>query len=234
MTVSVTKHYEDLCDMPQCICALAIVAMFLKNDLLTTDGKPYITGEVQSVTETGSGGVDVVIEYDDATMPLDGPYGDPIEVSFGDEGTACNPDCLMECEWLAKAILLVGASTSLINRSYKILEPGAPVVDGAFDIPRIPFASGLLVAGCSLSCFEYDIDTEADFVVSVGAQVVAIGSGNLASQLQLALVSPLIAFDAKPVLTITNLVNNGYSAVAEGLVLEFTGIPRTGRAGSRW
>lgn len=224
MTQQVTKHYEALCDMPRCICPAMPVAMFLKNGLLTTDAKPYIEGVVISVTEDGSGGIDVVISYDDTTMPTEEET--LVVVSFGDEGTACDPDCLDECSWLSKVLSLQATGSSrIINRFYQLFGPDEDVTTGVFDIARIPFPTGFRLTDVRLTCYTYDINTTLDVTLQVGADLKAHATGQaLGAQVALTIDAALLPYDGKPVLTIPGLTNGVYGMAAKGLVLELIGI----------
>lgn len=227
MLQQVVKHYLALCDMPQCMCVDCSVFIFLKAPTLTTDGLPYFMGTVREIEELSSGGVDVTIEYDDATLPL--VEGDPMEVTFPSvsvEGSVCDPDCAGPCDWLTKVQRMMESALpgGLINRHYQVYDPDESAANGVFDLPRIPFVPGYRLTDVRVTCFTYDINTTCTIQLKVGSTVKAQFTGNLAQQRQLTILSTDLANDALPQLHITSLVNGVYGLDAQGLVIELIGI----------
>lgn len=226
MTQLVTKHYADACDMPACMCVGCDVYLFLRGVLLTTDGLPYLMGEVVSITDAVSGGVDVVISYDDTTVPVTDPE---FEGSFDPDAdpTLCDPDCAEECDWVTKVKRMMDSALpgGLFLLQYTIYDIDADVANGIFPVPRIPFPAGFRLTDARLTCYEYDINTELTVQLKVGATVKAqYVTGNLAQQRQMTIVSADCLNDALPELHITGLVNTAYGLAAKGLVLHLFGI----------
>ena len=220
------KHYANQCDMPSCICVDGPVVMFLKNDRLTTDGKPYFPGTVTTITLLTTGGVDVTVQYNDATLPL--VLGVPIEVIFplAEDATVCDPDCADECDWFAKIRRMLDAEGTggLLNRWYIAFTSAQDVANGVFEIPRIPFEPGFRLTDVRLTCFNYDINTTGTFEVKVGATVIAEFVGNLAQQRQMTILVPDLLNDEMPELHCSGVANGVYGLAAAGLVVEFIGI----------
>jgi hypothetical protein len=226
---NVTKHYNSACDMPNCICPNASVFLWMQRQLLTTNGFPYFMGTVTTVTEVPSGGFDVVINYDDALLPNDPSTGQKLVPDFpssASAGTVCDPDCNTDCSWVTRMlqVLHAGSSGGVISRSYLVFGQNQDVANGAFDIPRIPFLTGYRLTDVRITCFGYDTNTSAAFLLKVGAVVYASYTGNLSGQKQLAIAHPVIAYDEMPLLQISGLVNGVYGQSAKGLVLELIGI----------
>lgn len=226
-TKNAVKHYPALCDMPQCMCVDCEVKVFLKGDQLTTDGLPYFEGIVTSIEELSTGGIDVTIQYDDATLPL--VEGDPLEVEFSSTsaaGNVCDPDCAGECDWLTKVIRLIQSALpgGLINRHYQLYASGVEVENGVFPVPRIPFVPGYRLTDVRLTCYLYDINTTGTFRLKRGATVIAEFIGSLAQQRQMTILVDDLLNDELPELHITGLTNGVYGVEAEGLVLELIGI----------
>lgn len=220
------KHYEAQCDMPSCICVDGPVVMFLKDDRLTTDGKPYLPGTVTVINILTTGGVDVTVQYDDTTLPL--VDGDPILIVFpvSEDATACDPDCSDECDWFTKVRRMLDAEGTggLLNRWYIAYLSNQDVANGSFDIPRIPFEPGFRLTDLRLTCSTYDINTTGTFRIKVGATTVAEFIGNLAQQRQMTILVPDLLNDEMPELHITGVANGVYGLAAAGLVVEFIGI----------
>lgn len=226
---NVVKHYADNCDMPQCMCVACPVFIFLKDDRLTTGGLPYIMGTVVSIEEVSSGGVDVTIQYDDATLPLVGDPAAKLEIEFPSasaEGTACNPDCAGECDWVTKVqrMLESASPVSLLTRHYILFTDEQDVANGSFLLPRIPFVPGLRLSDVRITCFTYDINTSGTFQLKVGATVKAEYVGNLAQQRQFTILGADLLNDVLPEFTISGLTNGVYGLAAAGLVVEIMGI----------
>lgn len=219
-------HYTADCDMPACMCVDCDVFVHLKGDLLTTDGLPYIMATVVSIIAAASGGIDVTLHYDNATLPVDG--SDPIDLVFGsgEDANACDPDCAGNCDWMTKVKRMIESALpgGLINRHYQLYVDGETVENGAFLLPRIPFEPGFRLTDVRITCFVYDINTEGTFQLKVGASVKAEFIGNLAQQRQLTILVPDLANDALPELHITGLTNGVYGLAAEGFVIELIGI----------
>lgn len=229
MILTATKHYEALCDMPSCICVDCEVYLFINRtlDLLTTDGKPYIIGTVISITEVPSGGLDVVISYDDSTLPENPATGETLVVTFptgAQDGTVCDPACKTGCDWVTLMLSIVGNAVGVINKEYLIYAFNQHVVDGASYLPRICFPNGFLLTDVRISCTTYDINTTADFTLKIGSTTIASYSGNLSAQKQFTLLQPLMGYDELPDFRIDNLTNGVYGDFAEGLVLELIGV----------
>lgn len=226
---TVEVHYAEACDMPQCMCEGCTVRIFLRGELLTTDGLPYIDAVVESIEDAASGGKDITLTYDDATLPLDA--GDPIELVFEGEGaTACLPDCLEECDWVWKTQRMIESALpgGLFYLQYRIFEIDEDVANGTFYLPRISFDPGFRLTDVRLTCHEYDINTELAAELRVGATVKAqYGTGpvgNLGQQRQMTIVSADCLNDVLPALHITGLTNTSYGLSAKGLVLHIRGI----------
>lgn len=224
---NVIKHYESACDMPPCMCVDCPVFIFLKGDLLTTGGLPYLMGTVTAIEDAASGGIDVTIQYDDTTLPLDGE--DKLVIIFPSasaEGTACNPDCAGECDWVTKVqrMLESASPVSLLSRHYILFSDIQEVANGSFLLPRIPFLPGMRLSDVRITCFVYDINTTATFQLKVGATVKAEFIGNLAMQRQFNILSADLLNDVLPELHITGLANGVYGLAATGLVIELMGI----------
>lgn len=220
------KHYADQCDMPSCICVDGPVVVFLRGDLLTTDGKPYFPGTVTLIDILTTGGVDVTIQYDDSTLPI--VEGEPMEVIFpvSDDATVCDPDCAAECDWFTKVRRMLDAEGTggLLNRWYILYESNEDVANGTFEIPRIPFEPGFRITDLRITCFVYDLNTTGTFTLKVGATNIAQFVGNLAQQRQMTILVTDLLNDELPELHITGLTNGVYGLAAAGLVLEFIGI----------
>lgn len=219
--------YDEVCNMPECMCANCPIFIFLRNGALTSDGKPYIIGTITLINQLSTGGIEITFTYDDATLPVVGE--DPIEITFGVDGTACDPDCGSDCSWLVKmlAVLDTAAISGLQNRHYILFPEGEPVEDGTFQLPRIPFSpGGLRLTTVRITCFDYNANTQGTFNLKVGATIIASFTGTLAEQRVLALVPGLetIAYDAKPVLECIDVEQVVYEAFALGLVVELIGV----------
>lgn len=229
MTETATKHYDALCDMPNCMCVACEVYLFLTRGLVTTTSQPYIIGTVVSITEVPSGGVDVVISYDNSILPDDPDTGETVVITFGtgaSDGTACDPDCKSDCAWVDKVIALIGPNSSggVISRDYQIFGETEEVADTAPQIPKIPFPTGFKVTGVWLTCYAYDPDTTGKFHLLVNTTLYATYEGNLSGVKALTILHDTIPQDAEIVLQITNVVNGVYGAAAKGLVIEFLGV----------
>lgn len=226
---NVVKHYASTCDMPQCMCEGCEVFIFLKDDQLTTSGLPYIMGTVTAIVNASSGGVDVTVQYSDLLLPLVGDPPAKLEIIFPSasiEGTACNPDCAGECDWITKVKRMLESATenTLLQRHYILFNDEQDVANGSFLLPRIPFLPGMRLSDVRLTCFTYDINTTGTFRLKVGSSVKAQFIGNLAQQRQFTILSADLLNDVLPELTITGLTNGVYGQAAVGLVIELMGI----------
>lgn len=216
--------------MPQCMCVDCDILIFLRNGALTSDGKPYIVGHVTQVLQLSSGGIQVTFTYDDATLPTEEIDEEdvPIEISFGEDGTACDPDCFTDCSWASKVLSLLENATiaGLQNRHYILYQDDEPVADGSFNLPRIPFTPGFRLTSVRITCFTYNANTEGTFNLKVGATTIASFEGTLEEQRVLVLVPglELIAYDAMPVLECVDVAQTVYEAFALGLVIELIGV----------
>lgn len=227
-TQIVTKHYADACDMPNCMCEGCDVFLFLRGELLTTDGLPYLMGVVQTITDAASGGIDVVIAFDDTTKPVTDPV---FEGSFDPDAdpTLCDPDCAEECDWLTKVKRMLDSALpgGLFLLQYVLFDIDVPVANGIFPLPRISNSPGFRLTDVRLTCHEYDINTELTAQLKVGATVKAqYNAGNLAQQRQMTIVSADCLNDVLPELHITGLTNTAYGLSAKGLVLHLYGIKK--------
>lgn len=226
MLQTAEKHYLALCDMPQCMCVGCTVFIFFKDPDLSTDGLPYIMGTVTAIEELTSGGVDVTIQYDDATLPVTDPEFEVIFPGVAEEGTVCDPDCGGVCDWVTKVKRMIESALpgGLINRHYQLYTSEEDVANGVFLLPRIPFVPGYRLTDVRITCFTYDLNTSATFELKVGASVKANFTGTLAQQRQLAILDSDLDNDELPELHITGLTNNVYGLAAAGLVIELIGI----------
>jgi hypothetical protein len=223
---NVVKHYADECDMPSCICVDGAVVIFLLDDELTTDGKPYFPGTVTEIEILTTGGVDITIQYDDATLPL--VEGEPMAVIFppAEDATVCDPDCAEDCDWFTKVRRMMDAEGNggLLSRWYIAYTSEEDVANGVFQIPRIPFDPGFRLTDVRITCFTYDINTTGTFTLKVGATNIAQFVGNLAQQRQMTILVTDLLNDELPELHITGVTNGVYGLAAAGLVLELLGI----------
>ncbi len=220
---TITKHYANPCDKLDCICEGADVALFLAGDVLTTAGKAYVAGIVSSVTALSTGGIDVVIAYDDAPLPVD------FEVSFtvgSTEGTVYDPDCLTPGSWLWKTEKLFGAgqNPAIINRAHPVYLNDEHVADNTFDLARIPFGEGMRLTAVKLTCARYDANTTLTATLKVGSTVIASYTGTLARIRAMEIAVNDLLEDEKPTLYVTDVESVIYSDGALGLVLELIGI----------
>lgn len=221
------KHYLALCDMPQCMCAPCPVYIFLKDPELTTDGLPYFMGNVTLIDALASGGVDVTISYDDATLPLDG--ADPIEVIFpgvAEVGTVCDPDCAGPCDWVTKVTRMLESALpgGLQHLQYRMYDVDEDVANGVFPLPRIAYQPGFRMTSVRITCHLYDINTTLTVELKVGATVHATFTGNLAMQRGLTIIDVDLDNDELPELHITGLANGVYGLAAAGFVIDIFGI----------
>ena len=219
----ITKHYASPCSKPDCICVDADVVFFIRGNTLATDGKPYILGMVTSVTALTTGGVDVVISYDDGSLPVD------FEMTLDDgvdQGTVCDPDCFNEGSWLWKVNKLIGAgqNPAIINRAHPVYLNTQHVVNNTFDLARIPFDQGLRLTALKITCARYDVNTTLTATLKVGSTVIGSYTGNLAHMRGLTIAATDLAPDAKPTLYISDVASTIYDDGALGLVLEMIGI----------
>lgn len=225
MLQTVTKHYTEACDMPQCMCEGCDVYLFLRGELLTADGLPFLMGTVVSITDAVSGGIDVAINYSDITAPVTDPE---FVGSFApdEDPTLCDPDCAGECDWVTKVKRMLESSLpgGLFLLQYAIYDIDDDVANGIFPIPRIPFVPGFRLTDVRITCHEYDINTLATFRLKVGSTVKAQITQDLRKQRVLTIVSADCLNDVLPELHITGLTNTAYGHAAKGLVLHLFGI----------
>jgi hypothetical protein len=221
-----TKTYLDACDVPTCMCADAEVVFFLKDDLLTLSGKAYVDGTVVSVTELSTGAVQVVIQYDDADLPdVDGEKLEVIFPGVVAEGTVCDPDCAGECSWVKKVFSVLSSigQGGIINRPYLIYPFSENVIDGQFELPRIPFPTGYRLTSVRLTCRTYDINTTTTVELRIGSTVYAQFIGDLREQRAMNILIPVLPYDQMPELHLNGTVSSIYLLAAKGLVLEMIG-----------
>lgn len=220
-----TKTYLSTCEVPTCMCAGEDVFIFLKDDLLTLDGKPYIDGEVISVTELSTGAVNVVIQYDDTNLPE--VEGEKLEIVFPGvvtEGTVCNPDCAGECSWIWKAKLLGEDGQTLFHLERQIYGGSNWVADGNFKTPRIALTPGLKLTAVKITCMEYDAGTTLTLNVMVGSTIHAQYVGNLSAQKTATILVADLPNDVLPEVVITGTAYSNYATAAKGLIVTFIGI----------
>ena len=222
-----TITYAELCDMPACICEDAEVVFFLKGGLLTTDGLPYVAGTVVSVTQLSTGAVEVVIQYDDSTLPE--VEGEPLEVIFPGaavEGTVCAPDCAGECDWMGKVLAVQEAAdpNTLFHLERQIYAPANYVADGTFVTPRMALSPGLRLSAVKLTCDTYDAGTTLTLNVKVGSTIIAQYVGNLSAQKSATILVTDILNDQKPVVEFTGTAYVNYATAAKGLFVTLLGV----------
>ena len=222
-----TITYDEVCLMPACICEDAEVVFFLQDDLLTTAGLPYVVGTVVSVTQLSTGAIEVVIQYDDATLPI--VDGDKLEVIFPGAsvvGTVCAPDCSGICDWMGKVLALIAntdlQSTYLLER--QIYTPANWVADGTFVTPRMTLSPGMRLAAVKITCDTYDSGTTLTLNLKVGSTVVAQYIGNLSAQKSATILVNDILNDQKPTVEITGTAYTNYATAAKGLIVTLIGV----------
>lgn len=212
------------------MCQGCPIFLFLRDDLLTSEGKPYIIGTITLIEQLSTGAVEVTFTYDDSTLPTEGEGEDeaPIEITFGEDGTVCDPDCGVECSWMAKVLSLINSATvsGLQNRHYILYAENQNVENGVFSIPRIPFPTGLQLTSVKLSCFTYNENTQGNFQIKVDGVGIAAFSGTLAEQRAMTVAPGLeiIDYDKMPILECTDVEQVVYGEFALGLVLELIGV----------
>lgn len=208
------------------MCQGCSIYLFLRNELLTSDAKPYIIGTVTLIEQLSTGAIEVTFTYDDATLPLD--EGEPIEIVFGVDGTVCDPDCGEACSWLAKVLAIVNSATisGLQNRHEILYAENQVVESGVFSIPRIPFTGGFQLTSMRLSCFTYNENTQGTFRVKVDGITIAEFMGTLEEQRVMNLTPGLetIAYDKLPIVELIDVEQVVYGEFALGLVIEFLGV----------
>jgi hypothetical protein len=219
----ITKHYANPCDKPDCICEDAEVALFFRGETLTTDGKAFFVGTISTVTALTTGGVDVVIAYDDATLPAEFT----VILDDGlDLGTVCDPDCYSEGSWVWKTSKMIGAgqNPAIISRPHVIYLNTQHVANNVFDLPRIPFSQGMRLTSVKITCNRYDANTTLVAKLKLGSTVIAQFTGSLAQMRAMTIsVTDLVA-DVKPTLHIESVASTIYDDSSLGLVLELIGI----------
>ena len=222
-----TITYSELCLMPACICENADVVFFLQGGLLTTAGLPYVAGTVVSVTQLSTGAVEVVIQYDDATLPT--VDGEKLEVVFPGAavtGSVCAPDCSGECDWMGKVLAVQAAADPrteyLLER--QIYAPANWVANGTFVTPRMALSPGLRLSAIKLTCDTYDSGTTIEFDLKVGSTVIAQYIGNLSAQKSATILVNDILNDQKPVVEITDTAYTNYATAAKGLIVTLLGV----------
>lgn len=222
-----TITYDEVCLMPACICEDAEVVFFLQDDLLTTAGLPYVVGTVVSVTQLSTGAIEVVIQYDDATLPI--VDGEKLEVIFPGAavvGTVCAPDCSGICDWMGKVLKLweTVEPITAYKDPYQIYAPANWVADGQFEIPRMANLPGLRMFRVAIACSTYDSGTTLTLNLKIGSTVVAQYVGNLSAQKSATILVTDILNDQKPIVEITGTAYTNYATAAKGLVVTTFGV----------
>lgn len=167
-TASIT--YPSTCDKPLCLCVGVNVFMFLMDGTLTTDGKPFLLGEVTAVTEQSDLSVIVQITYQDSNIPTGGwVFSFPVG---GSGGTVCAPDCLGPCDWMTKVTTLTGFGREplVLNPivfQYTLSEPDALIVNGTYTLPRMGLPEGFRLREVTLTGQQYDDNTSFNFTLNV-------------------------------------------------------------------
>lgn len=223
-----TFTYDDVCEMPACICDGCYLYIFLRNNLLTSDSLPFTRAVVSEIEQLSTGGVEVTFIYNDEKFPL--IEGSPAEMTFGEEGNFCDPDCGSECSWMDKVLRLIENSglTGLVDRHYIVFADDEEVVSGSFKLPRIPFVTGFRLSDIRVSCFTYNANTHGTIRITVNGTIIAeLEDVDFSEQMQIPILSgmTLIAYDQMPVLQLVDVEQTVYGAFAYGLVVELHGSP---------
>jgi hypothetical protein len=222
-----TITYSEVCLMPACICEDADVVFFLQGGLLTTAGLPYLAGTVVLVTQLSTGAVEVVIQYDDATLPeVDGETLQVIFPGAAVTGTVCAPDCAGDCDWMGKVLAVQEAADPqtqyLLER--QIYAPANWVANGTFVTPRMTLSPGMRLSAVKITCDTYDSGTTLTINLKVGATVVAQYVGNLSAQKSATILVNDILNDQKPTVEITGTAYVNYATAAKGLIVTLLGV----------